>query len=88
MESQPLIIGRARAHGVSDEDMLYVWRNPMTIHYLETGESPMWVAVGLRSGGAYPYLEVGVIQGDDDGRLLVIHAMQARPKYLPQPPNR
>ena len=68
----------ARKHGVRDDDILHAVRMAIAEWKLEDG---LTMLVGpARDGGL---LEVGVlgIDGDDP---VIIHAMRARPRYLPQ----
>ena len=67
----------ARKHGVGDDDILHAVRMAIAEWELEDG---LTMLVGpARDGGL---LEVGVlgIDGDDP---VIVHAMRARPRYLP-----
>jgi len=66
----------ARKHGVSDDDMLHALRHHWRA--FETDDDAVTMFIGP-SISAEP-LEVAVVT-DDDGTA-VIHAMQARPKFL------
>ncbi|MHB1138803.1 MAG: hypothetical protein ACYC2O_07585 [Microthrixaceae bacterium] len=70
------IDGSARKHGVADVDMLHAVRNHWRA--FETDDPAVTMYIGP-SSAAEP-LEVGVV--DDDQGTAVIHAMQARPKFL------
>ena len=66
----------ARKHGVTDDDMIHAFRNHWKAY--ETDDPDVTMFIGpARSGDP---LEVGVVI-DDDG-VAIIHAMQARPKFL------
>lgn len=75
MGAEPVIADSARKHGVTDEDMLHAYRNPIRIFELDEGFA-MIVGVN-RSAIAY---EVGVVQGD--AAPVIVHAMRAREKFL------
>ncbi len=66
----------ARKHGVSDDDMLHALRHHWRA--FETDDDAVTMFVGP-STSAQP-VEVGVVT-DDEGTA-VIHAMQARKKFL------
>lgn len=72
------ITASARKRGISDEDMLHAIE-----HYLraftDQGEQELVMFIGPARSGAV--LEVGVIEDDDDPRI--IHAMPARAKFWP-----
>ena len=67
----------ARKHGVGDDDMVHAVRMAIAEWELEDG---LTMLVGPARDGEL--LEVGVlgIDGDDP---VIIHAMSARPRYLP-----
>jgi hypothetical protein len=65
----------ARKHGVEDDDMLHALRNYLKVFSL--GEVAMFI--GPAYDGAV--LEVGVIEDDEDPRI--IHAMPARARFWP-----
>jgi hypothetical protein len=73
--TQPRIVDSARKHGVSDETILHAFNNPVFVEDLDEG---MTMFIGPdRAGNLY---EIGVV-GTDEGPV-VVHAMEARPKYL------
>ncbi|WP_419553730.1 hypothetical protein [Candidatus Poriferisodalis sp.] len=74
----PVVRHSARRHGISDEDMLHAYRNPMRAFRDEDDENFIMYIGGDRSGQP---LEVGVV-ADEEGRETVVHAMPARPRYL------
>jgi hypothetical protein len=64
----------ARKHGVSDEDMI----NALRHQAFETDDPAVMMLIGPSTTGVP--LEIGVVT-DDEGTA-VIHAMNARPKFL------
>ncbi len=66
----------ARKHGVLDDDMLHAVRNHWWAH--STNDPFVMIYVGPSRTGEP--LEVGVVN-DDEGEA-IIHAMQARRKFL------
>jgi hypothetical protein len=72
----PVIAPSAHKHGVSDEDMLHAWRNPVMVTYHDDGFT---MIIGPDRAGNP--LEVGTVDAADDAAV-IIHAMAARPgKY-------
>jgi len=67
----------ARKHGIADEDMHHAVRNPIR---LIGGDRRVLVLGPDRSGRL---LEVVVLDDDSDDEPVIIHAMPARPKFLP-----
>jgi len=75
----PLILPSARKHGLSDDDLLHAYRNP--VHVWDFGHDGQMFVGPARDG---TLLEVGVTRGIDHPDVLVIfHGMKARPKFLP-----
>ncbi|MGZ6526611.1 MAG: hypothetical protein ACXVES_05400 [Actinomycetota bacterium] len=72
----PVIAPSARRHGVEDEDMLHTYRNATDAWSLEEG---LVMLVGPDRSGAM--LEIGVVRAED-GTPVIVHAMNARPKFL------
>jgi len=72
---QPLIASSARKHGVSDNDMLHAFNNPILTEDLDDGFTML-----IGPSETVNLLEVGVIESPDGP--IIIHAMPARPKYL------
>ena len=66
----PVILASARKHGVTDNDMLHAYRNPIRIFDLV-------MLVGADENGRP--LEVGVATAE--GVEFIVHAMPARPKF-------
>ncbi|WP_100502224.1 hypothetical protein [Geodermatophilus chilensis] len=73
------ILATARKHGVADDDILHALGNAI-FAYPGQGDYELTMAVGPARNGV-TMLEVGYLVGEDD-RLVVIHAMRARRKYL------
>ena len=72
---EPIIAPSAYKHGVSMEDMLHAYRNPLRIFELEEGLTMM---IGANSTAII--FEVGVIEGEP--APVIVHAMRARKKFL------
>ena len=70
----PVILESARKHGISDDDMLHAYRNPIRVFDLDD----LTMLVGPDQA-ARP-LEIGVARGD--GIEFIVHAMPAREKFL------
>ena len=71
------IADSARKHGVLDEDILHAIRLPIR---LVPGPGRDLVIGADRTGRL---LEVVVIDDDEDGEPIAIHAMPLRPKFYP-----
>jgi hypothetical protein len=71
----PDIAPGARKHGISDDDMRHALRNPIRTADLGDG---LTMFIGPARDGTL--LEVGTADGDSGP--VIIHAMQARPKWL------
>ena len=71
----PIIADSAYKHGVTKEDILHAYRNPIRIWDLGDGFTMM-----IGPNAAAIILEVGYIEGDV--AVVVVHAMQARDKFL------
>lgn len=71
----PIIAPSARRHGIGEDSMIHVLRNPIRMESLDEGFT---MFVGPDRAGNL--LEVGVIDGDSGP--VIVHAMPARPKYL------
>ena len=69
----PVILASARKHGVTDNDMLHAYRNPIRIFDLDD----LVALVGADETGSP--LEVGVATAE--GVEFIVHAMPARPKF-------
>lgn len=71
------IADEARKHGVADEDMLHAVRNAVAQW---PSDDDFTMRTGPARNGAL--LEVGVLGIDTDDPVIV-HAMPARPQFLP-----
>jgi hypothetical protein len=71
----PIIADSAHNHEVDDDDILHAYNNPILVEEIDEG---LLVFVGSDRAGRL--LEIGVV-GASDGPVIV-HAMEARPKYL------
>lgn len=59
MASEPIVASSARKHGISDQDMLHTYANPIRIY--EIGEG---LVMFIGSDRSARMLEVGVVDGD------------------------
>ena len=75
MGSEPIIADSARKHGVTDEDMLHAYRNPIRLFELDEGF--MMIIGASRTAIVF---EVGVVQSGT--APVIVHAMRAREKFL------
>jgi hypothetical protein len=71
----PIIIPSAHRHGVSDEQILHVYRNAFRV--FDQGDE-MTMLIGSDESGQLH--EVGVLDSADGP--VIAHAMKARDKYL------
>ena len=67
----PIIAESARTHGVSDEDMLHAYRNPIRVFELE---EPFTMVIGANHAAII--FEIGVVEGTE--APVIVHAMRAR----------
>jgi len=67
-------VATARKHGVSDNDMLHAYRNPIRVFSLDD----LVMLIGADAAGNL--LEIGVATGE--GVEFIVHAMPARTKFL------
>ena len=72
---EPIIAPSAYKHGLSREDILHAYRNPLRIWDL--GD---WFTMMIGPNRAALILEVGYVEGDV--AMVIVHAMPARDKYL------
>ena len=71
---KPGILASARKHGIPDEDPLHALRNAI----IELLDDDIVMIVGPNRNGNL--IEVAIIKSGNN--YLIIHAMQAREKYL------
>jgi hypothetical protein len=74
MLMDPVIVASARKHGISDNDMLHAYRNPIRVFQVDD----LVMLIGGDETGRM--LEVGVVAAE--GIEFIIHAMPAREKFL------
>lgn len=70
----PVILQSARKHGISDEDMLHAYRNPIRVFEVDD----LIMLIGAAIDG--DLLEIGVAAAESVE--FVVHAMPARQKFL------
>lgn len=75
MDVAPIIADSARKHGVSDEDMLHAYFNPIRVFDLDEGFTML-----IGANMAAVIFEIGVINGVT--APVIVHAMKAREKFL------
>lgn len=68
------ILASARKHGIADEDILHAFRNAI----FEVTDDDIVMLVGPNRDGNL--IEIAIIRSKNG--FLIIHAMQARKKYL------
>ncbi len=74
MSVDPVILDRGRKHGITDDDMLHAYRNPIRVFDLDG------LIMLIGPDRAARMLEIGVARGD--GIEFIVHAMPAREKFL------
>lgn len=75
MLDEPIIAPSALKHGLTLEDILHAYRNPIRVWDLGDGFTMM-----IGPNRAAIVLEVGYVEGDV--AIVIVHAMQAREKFL------
>jgi hypothetical protein len=70
----PVILDSARKHGLSDDDILHAYRNPIRAFDVDDLTMP------IGSDHAARLLEIGVVTAE--GIEFIVHAMPARDKFL------
>ena len=70
----PVVLASARRHGISDDDMLHAYRNPIRIFDVDD----LTMLIGADPAGQL--LEVGLAEAE--GIEFVVHAMPARSKFV------
>lgn len=76
---QPLVLASARKRGIPDEDMMHALAFAIRSSP-EQGEFELTVVVGPARNGV-TLLEIGY-DVDEHGRIVIVHAMPSRKKYL------
>ncbi len=72
---EPVIASSAFKRGLSEEEVLHAYRNPIRVWDLGDGFTMM-----IGANAAAIILEVGYVQGQS--ALVIVHAMPAREKFL------
>ena len=72
----PVVTDSARRHGISDDDILHAYRNPIRLHMLDD----MNMLVGADRIGRL--LELGVTVDEDEWIAAIVHAMPMRSRFL------
>ena len=75
MEFEPFIAPSALKHGISREDILHAYRNPIRIFELDEN---LYMIIGANRAAII--LEVGV--SINSNRQIIIHTMNARSRFL------
>ena len=70
----PVILASARKHGITDDEMLHAYRNPIRVFDVDD----LTMIIGANPAGRP--LEVGVAIAE--GVEFIVHAMSARPRFL------
>jgi len=70
----PVIVASARTHGVTDEQILHAYRDPIRVLAFDD----LTMIVGADDTGRL--LEIGLAVAE--GIELIVHAMPARPKFM------
>jgi len=71
----PIIAPSALKHGLSEDEILHAYRNPVQVWDLGDGYT---MIVGPNAAAIF--LEVGYVEGDT--AVVIVHAMRAREKFL------
>ena len=72
----PKIANSARRHGISVDDILHAYRNPIRVHQLDDLD----MLIGADASGRL--LEVGVVINEDERTDVIVHTMPMRPRFL------
>lgn len=75
MSNEPILSPSAYRHGLTREDILHAYRNPIRAWDLGDG-----LTMILGANRAALVLEVGYVEGDY--AVVIVHAMPAREKFL------
>ena len=70
----PVVLSSARRHGLTDDDIVHAYRNPIRVFLLDD----LTMLIGATASGQL--LEVGI--ATVEGIELVVHAMPARQQFL------
>ena len=72
---EPTVAPSALKHGLTKEDILHAYRNPVRVWDLGDGFTMM-----IGPNRAAIFLEVGSVEGET--AMVIVHAMPAREKFL------
>ncbi|MEO7422286.1 MAG: hypothetical protein ABIU87_07820 [Ornithinibacter sp.] len=72
---EPIIASSAYKHGLSEEEILHAYRNPIRVWDLGEGFTMM-----IGANAAAIVLEVGYVEGQS--AVVIVHVMAAREKFL------
>ena len=75
VDGDPVIADSARKHGMSDDDILHAYANPIRIFELDDGFTMI-----IGANRAAIIYEIGVVDGVQ--APVIVHAMRAREKFL------
>ena len=75
MVDEPILAASAFRHGLSEDEILHAYRNPIRAWDLGDGFTMI-----IGANQADIVLEVGYIQGST--AIVIVHAMRAREKFL------
>jgi len=73
--TDPVILTSARRHGITDDDMLHAYRNPIRVFELD---DDLTMLIGPDRSARL--LEIGVATAE--GLVFIVHAMAARARFL------
>lgn len=73
---EPVVTDAARRHGLSTDDILHAYRNPIRVNILDDLD----MLVGADRRGRL--LEIGVVVNRIERVDVIVHAMPAREKFL------
>ena len=74
MPVDPVVLTSARKHGISDDDMLHAYRNPIRAFAFDD----LTMLIGADRAGQF----LGVGLATAEGVEFIVHAMPARAKFL------
>jgi len=75
VSAEPIIAPRARKHGVSDEDILHAYANPIRVFEFDDGFMML-----IEANPAAVLHEIGAVEATTGP--VGVHAMPAREKFL------
>jgi len=75
VQEEPIIAGSAFKHGLTRDEILHAYRNPLRVWDLGDGFTML-----IGANAAAIILEVGYVEGET--AMVIVHAMHAREKFL------